>query len=368
MMKQKKRLLILIWNMGLGGIQKRMRDVVLDINKNYLNWNVYFLIKQKDESHFLTTIQKQSKVKLYFFSDVSKTPRNVFFLFWVTHQYLKIKPNVCLTFLDHLSISLIAINKIVFWIKSKIVLNEGVLTSKYLPLNNRASYWSKLIRIFYPKADQIIVPTQEVSNDLINNFLVPKTKIKVIPNWTLFRSSIKKNKKKKYDLIFIGRFEKEKNPLGFVKIVHSISKVFPKVTAVMLGTGAQLETIISLITKYKLHNNITLLGSVSNPDTYLNESRILVLPTQNEGMPNVVLEAAMKKIPTISSNFPGVEEIIINNKTGLIGTSINQMSALTINLLKNPHKIRKIGTNAAQHVKNKFHRSRQTEFINTLLN
>lgn len=367
MPKNKKKLLILIWSMNLGGIQKRMRDIALDIDKNYRDWEIYFLIKNKEnQSHFLHTIQQKTKARIVFFSDVSKSQRNLPFALWVAYHYLKIKPSVCLAFLDDLSVIMVAVNKIIFWIKSKVVLNEGVLTSKYLKINRRNFYWPILIKILYPLADQIIAPTIEIKKDLINNFNTPAKIIKIIPNWTLL--SNQKRTELRYDLIFVGRFEEEKNPLGFVEIVKEVQKKYPTISAAMLGVGKQLSSVLTLITKYKLNKNIILFGLVDDPEKYLAQSRMLVLPTRNEGMPNVVLEAAMKKVPTVSSNFSGAREVIIDQKTGLIGDDIKQMSQQAIQLLKNKNLSKKMGAAAQEYVQQNFHKNRQQDFINTLLN
>lgn len=367
MKKNKKKLLILIWSMNLGGIQKRMRDITLDIDKNYCDWEIYFLIKNKEnQSHFLHTIQQKTKAQIVFFSDVFKSQRNFPFALWVAYHYLKIKPNVCLAFLDDLSVIMVAVSKIIFWIKSKVVLNEGVLTSKYLKINRRNFYWPLLIKKFYPLADQIITPTIEIKKDLVSNFNTPSKIIKILPNWTLL--SNKKRSEPIYDLIFVSRFEEEKNPLGFVDIVKEVQKKYPAVSAAMLGVGKQLNSVLTLITKYQLNKNIILFGLVDDPEKYLAQSKILVLPTRNEGMPNVVLEAAMKKVPTVSSNFSGAREVIIDQKTGLIGNDTKQMSQQVIQLLKNKNLSEKMGVVAQKYVQENFHRKRQQDFINTLLN
>ncbi len=366
MKKRERKLVIVIWNLGLGGIQKRMRDLTIAIEKNHPQWQVYFLVKERTESHFLDSIQEQTSAELKFFSDAFSTPRNLPFVIWVAIQYLKINPEVCLTFLDHLSVSLAIIKTCFFWTKTKLVLNEGVLTSSYLPLNKRKPYWRHLISFFYPLADQIIVPTKQVKQDLINNFSIPAHKIMIIANWTLL-PPIKEKRGEEYDLIYIGRFKEEKNPLGMVSLVAELKKKLSHISALMLGSGSQLEDVVTKIAQLELHHNLSLMGICSNPDHFLEQSRILVLPTKNEGLPNVVLEAGMKQVPTVSSSFLGAKEVIIDDQTGYICQSPSEMIEKIEYLLNHPQKIDEMGQAAQNHVQNNFHEPQQQEFIETLL-
>jgi len=47
-------------------------------------------------------------------------------------------------------------------------------------------------------------------------------------------------------------------------------------------------------------------------------SHFLVLPSRHEGFPNAVLEAMSVGLPVISFNIPGLDQLVIENQTGIL--------------------------------------------------
>ena len=70
----------------------------------------------------------------------------------------------------------------------------------------------------------------------------------------------------------------------------------------------------------------------------LKSSKVLVLPSRIESIPNVIKEAFYFKIPVVASNVGGIPEIVENEKTGLlVPTEDPEKLANAINrLLENP--------------------------------
>lgn len=352
--------------MGLGGIQKRVRDIVLDLDKNYPAWDVYLLVKFKQVSHFAAAVENTKNVHVLYYSKHHRKSIKLPSFFWIIHQFITIRPHVCLTFLDHLSITMVLIKHVFFWLPTKVVLNEGVLTSRYLEINrHRIWYW--LVKAVYKYADQFIVPTHSVQHDLEQHFQVSRDKIKVIPNWTLFLPVIKKSPPL-FDLVFTGRFEKEKNPFAFLRVVKRLIRVLPNIQAVLLGDGRQAHALKKFVRLHGMEKNVHFLGVVSDPAKVVKGSRLLVMTTLNEGMPNVVLEAGMLEVPVVCTNFSGVGEVVHNGMTGWITKNEVEMTKKIYLLLHSPEELRMMGVNARRHVEQNFSRKRQTEFIRTLLN
>ena len=366
-MSDNKRLLILIWNLGIGGVQKRMRDVSKEISLNYPDWEVYFLVKTKEPRCFNDEINKLDRVSITYF-DWKKTSagKTFFSVEWLTREYLKIRPDVCLTFMSHLAFTMLSLKYFAFWHKSKMVINEGIVTSDYLPIHSPKPSLEKLvIRLLYPLADLVISPTEVAKKDLVSNFSVPPTKITHIPNWTLFPPI--NTKKKEYDLLFVGRFEEEKSPMVLLNIIRKVKKDFPKIKACFLGEGSLKSKMQKYIKDNCLQNNITILKTTNNPTHIFQSSRLLILNSKNEGLPNVVLEAAMCRVPTITNAFPGVTEVVNHGKTGFIAQKPQQFHACIKELLRDKTKQETFGLAAQQHVQHTFGTNTQDLFIRTLL-
>lgn len=360
----KKRLIIVIWNMGIGGIQKRMRDVAIDISKHRKDWEVFFLIRRKTPSPFLDSLLSRERVHImyYPFQSIIRFPLG--FVAWVALQYARIRPKVTLTFLAQLTIMMMIIRKIVFWQKTVLIVNEGAHVSGYL-IYNKLGYLKGLLRIVYQSVDRIIVPTLSCKSDLINSFFVPSDQIFVVPNWTLL--SALSPYKTKYDFAYVGRLEHEKNPLVVVEVVKNISFTTPSIRCIVVGDGTLKRQLEEMIKASKLQTNISILSRPINTKCILRQSRILIVPSYNEGMPNVVLEAAMCGVPAIANNFQGSEEVIMNGKTGFIANNVDDMASKAQLLLDNPKLLKRVGIQARRYVAKHFHHQRQEEFITILL-
>lgn len=349
--------------MGIGGVQKRVRDIIIDISKNQPDWHIYLLIKYHKESLFIDKI-KDLDISIRYFSHQRSRARSVFLFFWLLAQFVKIKPTVALTFLDNLSFFLVLVKKCVFWLPCKIVLNEGAFTSNFIKLN-RNKYWKLLVRWSYKYANVILAPTQAIKNDLSHNFGVPERLIQVIPNWSLFKPTTQA-KTKNIDLLFIGRFETEKDPLSFLQLVHDLKNTIPTVCAYMLGSGSLQNKIHNYISVHKLRSNITVV-SPRDPVNYLLRSKVFVLTSLNEGMPNVVIEAALNQVPTVSNNFMGSSEVIIDGVTGYICNTNGEMLQRSKYLLSSSKALQKMARAAQKEAIVTFGPNNQKKFIASLL-
>ncbi|MEO8581505.1 MAG: glycosyltransferase [Patescibacteria group bacterium] len=367
----KRKLLIVIWDMALGGIQKRVRDLILEINTNQPDWEIHLLLKFEEPAYFLDSLADCKNLHLHFYKKNREQLGRSLPLAWIIQPFFSIKPDVCLTFLEHLSISMVIVKHLMRWRKdSRLVLNEGILTSTYLGLNKDILGWKPyafLIKIFYRFSNLIIVPTKEVKEDLVFSFKVPSNKIKVISNWTLFPP--KSADKKRYDLIYVTRYEREKNPKLFLEIIDNLKKKLPNIKGCLVGEGSLKKELVQFVKDHKLDKNVKILDFQANTQAFLLDSKIFVITSKNEGMPNVVLEAGISSLPTVSTNFRGSNEVIIQGKTGYIlkDGSVTEFTHYCFELLKNDVKRKKMGQAAQRHIVQNFSYNTQQKFIKYLL-
>ena len=358
--------MILIWDMGIGGMQKRVRDLVLDISKRHPEWEIHLVVKFEKPSHFTDDIRTKSQVKIYYYSNSYKESRSVPSVFWIAKRYLSIKPDICLTFLDYLSIITLSLKSIIFWRNTKLVLNEGVFTSKYLIIyRKRLWLWKSLVKVMYPLADLIVVPTHACKIDLAQSFGIRYDLIKVIPNWTLYPA--RSQMKKKYEMIFVGRLEKEKNLDMLISLSSRLRSDNVVFRLCIVGDGRLRHHIEAKITQLGLEDEVDIVGTTEHVEKFLLKSKVLVLSTMNEGMPNVVLEAGMCQVPAIVNRFEGCEEVVQHNKTGYIASSLEQMVIQVKKLLENDSLREKLGRQAQKFVRENFSRKNQELFIHNLL-
>ena len=91
---------------------------------------------------------------------------------------------------------------------------------------------------------------------------------------------------------YIGRFSDEKGILNLVKAIPIVLADI-NVKFLLIGDGKLRKDIEDYIRLQKLESNVQITGWVNHdclPD-YLNNMKLVVLPSYTEGLPNIMLEA-----------------------------------------------------------------------------
>ena len=83
-----------------------------------------------------------------------------------------------------------------------------------------------------------------------------------------------------------------------------------------MGTGKTKQKCQNYIQKHNLEQHIQIIEG--NFTDLITKVDLFVLATHYEGLPLVLCEAMASHTPIIATNVPGVNEIVINNKTGLL--------------------------------------------------
>ena len=86
----------------------------------------------------------------------------------------------------------------------------------------------------------------------------------------------------------------------------------------LLGEGPLHPHLKQKINDYKLENNVFLCGQQENVIEWMQASHLLVHPSEHEGLPYTLLEAMSVKCPIITTNVPGCQDLIEDNKTGIL--------------------------------------------------
>jgi glycosyltransferase involved in cell wall biosynthesis len=86
-----------------------------------------------------------------------------------------------------------------------------------------------------------------------------------------------------------------------------------------IGSGDQLNVLKGIVVENALENTVHFLGPISHSllGNWINSSDILALPSMNEGVPNVILEAQSCGTPVVATNVGGIPEIV-SATTGML--------------------------------------------------
>lgn len=157
------------------------------------------------------------------------------------------------------------------------------------------------------------------------------------------------NNKKIINIAMIGRFQRIKGHSFFVNLAHLL-KVYENQAFNFLIIGGKPfgtqeendyeQEILNQIQRLKMESKISLLGDRRDVETLLeNEIDILIVPSHNESFGMVVLEAAGKGVPIITStNCEGPSEILIEMGLTNVITERSEeaFKEVILNLVKSP--------------------------------
>jgi glycosyltransferase involved in cell wall biosynthesis len=142
-------------------------------------------------------------------------------------------------------------------------------------------------------------------------------------------------------LLFLGNFTKQKRPDRFIEIINSVKESIPNVHGLMVGDGPLRSSVNDQISTLSLENIITCVGYKKDVRPWIEMSDILLLTSDSEGMPGVVLEAAAMKKITISTDVGGVREFIEHEENGYVisNSSIVEFIKYLVQLRNNKNQI-----------------------------
>ena len=117
-------------------------------------------------------------------------------------------------------------------------------------------------------------------------------------------------------LLMVGRFEPQKAHARALDAMATVLARHPRATLLMAGDGPLLAGTARAIGRRRLGDAVRLLGRVDDIGTLLAAADLLVVPSDFEGLPLVVLEAFAAGLPVVATAAPGVAEVIEPGRTG----------------------------------------------------
>lgn len=123
---------------------------------------------------------------------------------------------------------------------------------------------------------------------------------------------------RQYEIVTAGRLSTQKNQKMLIDAIALLSTNYPQISLNIYGEGDLKEILWNQIKSLNLTNRIRLCGNVSDLHQKICQSGIFVLCSEYEGLSNALIEAMALGLPCISTDYPGVRELIIDGENGLI--------------------------------------------------
>ncbi|WP_265503823.1 glycosyltransferase, partial [Providencia heimbachae] len=134
-------------------------------------------------------------------------------------------------------------------------------------------------------------------------------------------SNIKSPDKNNFIFLFVGRIIKDK---GIVELIQAFNKIdkskYPckLIIAGDVDNGNKSTISSDDVLQWTSSDNITWLGNVNNMPELYNYCDCIILPSYREGLSKTLIEAGAMKLPAITTNVPGCQDIISDGINGFL--------------------------------------------------
>lgn len=211
--------------------------------------------------------------------------------------------------------------------KPKIILREAST-----PSQRNVVKWRRIIYSWlYKKADHLAAVSNGVKKDMIQFYSVNDSSVSVVYNPVVSDDLLEKaqedvshpwfiNSNNTPLIVGMGRFHPLKR---FEDLIDAFALVEKKQEAklVIFGDYSKnldyYKALKNRVTEHNLEDDVYFPGFVENPYKYLSKASVVVLTSEYEGLPGVLIQALACGCPVVSTDCPsGPNEILENGKYG----------------------------------------------------
>lgn len=259
----------------------------------------------------------------------------------------------------------------------------------------KTTFFKRIERKLAEKSNAIVAISDIQKHELGEiHKIAPLDKIEVIPlgfdlnrfqeNLDFKRNQFRSEYKIEDDEIaigIIGRLVPIKNHNLFLRALKSVlDRTTKKVRAFIVGDGESKDEIIALATELGIDfcqssiqlkkAPLTLTSWIKNIDVVNAGVDIIALSSLNEGTPVSLIEAQAANNPIVSTNVGGIENVVLQNKTGLLSDikDIESYANNLLELIENDSLRNEMKIEGWNHVKNKFSYTRLVKDMDKLYN
>ena len=175
-------------------------------------------------------------------------------------------------------------------------------------------YWAALLKHIYKRINYVVFQT-EGAREFYGNSIFAKSNIILNPAFARIGFTDKRDWSNINNVIFAaGRFQKRKGFDLLIDAFSQIAKKYNDVQLIIYGEGEEKDNLKMQIITYNLQNRVELRDPINGVVEHNINSRMFVLPSRSEGIPNIVIEAMYYGIPCVISDCrPGGARLLSNN-------------------------------------------------------
>jgi glycosyltransferase involved in cell wall biosynthesis len=201
----------------------------------------------------------------------------------------------------------------------------------------------------------VIANSEKARLEFTDRRILKSESVRVLPNAIDLRDYAgETNASREPVAVFVGRLIAVKRLDRFLKVLSLASRQVPSLRGIVVGDGPQRKPMQQVALALGLSSSqVEFVGERDDVSTLLRQARFLVLSSDREGTPNVILEAMATGIPVITTPVGDAATIVLDGVTGYVVDfdDIQGMTARTVELAQSPQLCRQLGEAGRERVR-----------------
>lgn len=177
-------------------------------------------------------------------------------------------------------------------------------------------------------------------------------------------------------LLSVGRLTEKKGMDILIKAFHKLHRKYPQARLTIVGDGEERSRLKSLVKKRQLQSCVAFTGALPHHKVreYMEKCHLFVIACRTakdgnqEGIPNVLMEAMATGRPVVSTYHAGIPELIEHEKSGFLVPegSVTKLANMLDYVLKERERWPLITARARQRVEKRHDIARQRQILENL--
>lgn len=169
-------------------------------------------------------------------------------------------------------------------------------------------------------------------------------------------------------IVYIGRLEFGKNITALIESFNLLHKEHPNVRLILIGDGPLRNILENQARAMPFGKKIEFMGYRKDRLKLLKECNLFSMTSSSEGIPRCMMEAMAMGIPVAAYRIPGVDKLIIHEKTGLMADygQVEDLKKCWERILFDEKFSAAISQNGQKHVIEKYSAKRMAEEYTSL--
>lgn len=223
----------------------------------------------------------------------------------------------------------------------------------------------KYMASYMRRCDLVLAPSADMRNYLGEQGL--ETLVRVLPTG-LSEQAYEMNEQRartirerygrgrRYVFCTVSRLDKEKNQYFLLRCIRKLkAKVGDDFLMMIVGDGAERETLIRCACELQISDVVSFIGAVPNGEVkdYLFASDAFLFTSKSETQGIVLAEAMAAGLPVVAVSACGVNDIVNDRVNGYLTEEIEEAFAARVEeLIRHPSKIEVFGQEAVRTAQN----------------